>query len=197
MSRSVVRLRVLSRTNLAYRSRHSSPKSRPFNLLRPLPSLFVAPVLCFQQLAASFGKTPGWGVHTLCGNPCLPSLSRASRGASKGAHFATGCKYTEPGILTTFRINTCKSVSKQRTLTLSRMNTYKKPGEGVPLRSIKHQATEPSAPRSASIPCGLIRLRILPVNVGVCSLQHQASSIQPPETSCAIEGSFRVASMLA
>jgi hypothetical protein len=34
-------------------------------------------------------------------------------------------------------------------------------------------------------------------HAGVCSLQHQASSIQPPETGCAIEGSFRVASMLA
>src|SRR6266849_8434232 len=32
--------------------------------------------------------------------------------------------------LTTFRINTCKSVSKQTTLTTFRMNTYEKPGEG-------------------------------------------------------------------
>jgi hypothetical protein len=30
--------------------------------------------------------------------------------------------------LTTFRINTSKSVSKQRTLTLFRMNTYEKEG---------------------------------------------------------------------
>src|SRR5260370_291352 len=29
-----------------------------------------------------------------------------------------------------FRINTCKSVSKQRTLTVFRMNTCEKPGEG-------------------------------------------------------------------
>src|SRR6266852_3053401 len=29
-----------------------------------------------------------------------------------------------------FRINTCKSVSKQMTLTPFRMNTYEKPGEG-------------------------------------------------------------------
>src|SRR5713226_2667236 len=33
-------------------------------------------------------------------------------------------------LLTTFRINTCKSVSKQRTLTSFRINTYKKTGEG-------------------------------------------------------------------
>jgi hypothetical protein len=32
--------------------------------------------------------------------------------------------------LTTFRINTCKSVSKQTTLTPLRINTYKKPGGG-------------------------------------------------------------------
>jgi hypothetical protein len=29
--------------------------------LQPLPSLFAAPALCFQQLAASFPKTPGVG----------------------------------------------------------------------------------------------------------------------------------------
>src|SRR5712691_5255449 len=34
------------------------------------------------------------------------------------------------GPLTTFRINTCKSVSKQRTLTPFRMNTCEKGGEG-------------------------------------------------------------------
>ena len=36
--------------------------------------------------------------------------------------------------LTTFRINTCKSVSKQRTLTPSRINTYKNTGEGYPCK---------------------------------------------------------------
>src|ERR1700730_6327321 len=35
-------------------------------------------------------------------------------------------------MITPFRINTCKSVSKQRTLTFFRINTYEKPGEGVP-----------------------------------------------------------------
>src|SRR6266852_6811829 len=37
---------------------------------------------------------------------------------------------TETATLTTFRINTCKSVSKQSSLTLFRMNTYEKQGEG-------------------------------------------------------------------
>src|SRR6266481_2643517 len=35
--------------------------------------------------------------------------------------------------LTTFRMNTCKSVSKQRTLTIFRMNTCEKTGGGGPL----------------------------------------------------------------
>jgi hypothetical protein len=120
---------VLSRTNLAHCSHNSSRNPRPFNLLQPLASPFATPVLCFQPLAASFPKTPGWGVHSLCGNPCLPSLPRAS-GTSQGSHLARGCKYAEPATVTTFKINTCKSVSKQRTLTLSRINTYKKKGEG-------------------------------------------------------------------
>jgi hypothetical protein len=58
----MVPYRVLPRTNLAYFWRRSTPNSRPLNLLPPLCSLFATPVLCFQQLAASFAKTPGWGV---------------------------------------------------------------------------------------------------------------------------------------
>src|SRR5712692_7291079 len=53
-------------------SRRSSPKSRPLNLLQPLSPLFPAPVLCFQQLAASFPKTPGVGV------PMHASLSESA-----------------------------------------------------------------------------------------------------------------------
>ncbi len=47
-------------------------------------------------------------------------------------------RYLRPS-LTTFRINTCKSVSKQKTLTIFRINTYEKRGEGglaVPLREL-------------------------------------------------------------
>src|SRR5260370_25225057 len=100
------------------------------------------------------------------GTPTLPRLPRA--------YLAKGCKNSETATLTTFRINTCKSVSKQRTLTPLRINTYKKPGEGGylsfprlqrPASSIR--SPEPSAPRGASIPCGLSGLRILPVTTGV------------------------------
>jgi hypothetical protein len=45
-----------------------------------------------------------------------------------------------------FRINTCKSVSKQMTLTLFRMNTYEKTwGEGVSSPSIQNFIPEPTA----------------------------------------------------
>ena len=68
--------------------------------------------------------------------------------------------------LTIFRINTCKSVSKQRALTLCRINTYRKPGRGYPhLLQLRQRPSH--APRGASIPCGFIRLRILPVTTGV------------------------------
>jgi len=122
---------VLSRRNVSYPSHRSTPKSRLFNLLQPLPSLFPALVLCFQQLAASFSKTPGVGVSqllpaTIPGTTNLPIGARFR--ASNGPHFAKGCKNTETA--TTFRINTCKSVSKQSTLTTFRINTCEKPGEG-------------------------------------------------------------------
>src|SRR5713101_2772924 len=55
-------LRVSPRRNLSYPFRRSSLNSRSVNLLQPLCSSSVAPVLCFQQLAASFPKTPGVGV---------------------------------------------------------------------------------------------------------------------------------------
>jgi hypothetical protein len=78
-------------------------------------------------------------ISTLRPRPCTPPRRRfpahsrpsdAPSGASKGAHSAKGCESTDTSTLTTFRINTCKSVSKQSTLTTFRMNTYKKMGGG-------------------------------------------------------------------
>src|SRR5260370_28794562 len=51
--------------------------------------------------------------------------------------------------LTTFRINTCKSVSKQRTLTVFRMNTYEKQGEGAPV-IVNQESEEDSCPERTS-----------------------------------------------
>jgi hypothetical protein len=95
-------------------SRCSGSNSLPVNLLRPLFPCSVAPVLCFQQLAASFPKTPGWGVPRFSLQP--PT-----------AHYPL---LTTHSPLTTFRVNTCKTVSKEITLTTFRMNTYEKRGEG-------------------------------------------------------------------
>src|SRR5229473_2515561 len=53
----------------------------------------------------------------------------------------------KPG-LTTFRINTCKSVSKQRTLTTFRMNTYEKQGEGGPV-IVNQESEKDSCPQRA------------------------------------------------
>src|SRR5713226_8900535 len=119
---------MLSRTNLAGNFRRFSLNPRPVNLLQPLGSLSATPGLCFQQFAASFHKTPGVGVSPssvplcLCGHPDLSPIAK-------------GCKSTNTATLTTFRINTCKSVSKQRALTPFRINTYEKhrEGKGFPL----------------------------------------------------------------
>jgi len=46
--------------------------------------------------------------------------------------------------LTSFRINTYKSVSKQMTLTTFRMNTYEKQGEGGPVIVNQTSAIEDS-----------------------------------------------------
>jgi hypothetical protein len=94
-------------------TRRSCPNSRPVNPLQPLCRYSVAPVLYFQQLAASFHKTPGWGVPRFPFQPPTAHPLLTTRLA-----------------LTTFRMNTCKSVSRQTTLTTFRMNTYEKPGEG-------------------------------------------------------------------
>ena len=62
---STVPFRVLSRTNLAYSP--VTPALSPYvseicGLFNSLCALFSTPVVCFQQLADSFCKTPGVGV---------------------------------------------------------------------------------------------------------------------------------------
>jgi hypothetical protein len=148
---------VSSRRNLSYPSRRSTPNSRPVNRLQPLCSPFVAPVLCFQQLAASFPKTPGVGVplrdgrcteaqkcpsvsplsatltHSLSRKsfPCHSYANTRDRGVTPPLKsFSPLATHNSPLTLTPFRINTCKSVSKQRTLTCFRINTYEKHREG-------------------------------------------------------------------
>src|SRR5882762_6591010 len=85
-----------------------------------LPS-FLARRPLFSIACSLFSQnTRGGGTPTLPRQVSLP----------KGAHFAKGCKNAETATLTIFRINTCKSVSKQRTLTTFRINTCEKQGGG-------------------------------------------------------------------
>src|SRR5260370_2022106 len=83
-------------------------------------SLFFAlPSFRINHLQPLFPKHPGWGYpypNASTGHPGLLSSEKEQR---------RNCSS-----ITTFRINTCKSVSKQMTLTSFRMNTYEKRGEG-------------------------------------------------------------------
>jgi hypothetical protein len=122
--------------------------------LPSLCPLFCIRFLCFQSFAASFPKTPGVEVSLRELAPCteaqkcppvspLPatlthSLSRKSfpchsyantrdRGATPPPKFFSPLATRHsPLALTPFRINTCKSVSKQTTLSSFRINTYEK-----------------------------------------------------------------------
>ena len=90
--------------------------SRPSNFVAPLFSwsyelLFPQP-LCFDN-------------HLRC--PWVWGSAPSQLIALRSSAFS----YPPPLFaLSTFRMNTCKSVSKQRTLSTSRMNTYEKTGGG-------------------------------------------------------------------
>src|SRR6266849_6872200 len=78
--------------------------------------------------------------------PCLSYANTRDGGVTPPPNFLSPLVYPErllrratrhsPLALTTFKINTCKSVSKQATLTPFRINTYeKRGGRGVPVFS--------------------------------------------------------------
>ncbi|MCU1241620.1 MAG: hypothetical protein JWO71_2346 [Candidatus Acidoferrum typicum] len=64
----------------------------------------------------------------------LPQRSRINllspRSSSPNRRSPLHIRHSPQHLLSPFRMNTCKSVSKQRTLTIFRMNTYAKPGGG-------------------------------------------------------------------
>ena len=120
-------------------SRNVSPAvSYSCRLFNSLGGLFRARFLCFQQLADSLCKTPGvWGISAIPQRTlrlsviiflcfCRPRSPRWFVSLPIPFPLGSGCP------LSTFRINTCKSVSKQTTLTLFRISTYEKPGRGWP-----------------------------------------------------------------
>src|SRR6267143_6198506 len=116
-----------------------------------LPSFFARRPL--ESIACSLfsENTRGGGTLTHPRQASLPPLY-APRGASPSSDLnrlrilplTTGvtCKNAETATLTTFRINTCKSVSKQRTLTTFRINTCEKQGGGgVELYTVSRPAS--------------------------------------------------------
>src|SRR5713101_655999 len=81
--------------------------SHPCSLFALFPAL---PFFRINHLQPLFAKHPGGGI---------PDAYRTQ--SERLRHRSS---------ISTFRMNTCKSVSKQTTLTPFRMNTYEKPGEG-------------------------------------------------------------------
>jgi hypothetical protein len=128
--------------------------------LRPLALFLRSPSFVFNSLQPLFPKYRGYGIQdgsaghrggiprssrplrqlrALCVS--LPRLPRASRGASRGAlsfspifsrrgHSARFSRQPPTAPISTFRINTCKSVSKHTTLSSFRINTCEKPRGG-------------------------------------------------------------------
>ena len=64
---------ILARTTSPAPSRFAC-NCCPLTLLRSLCALFSTRLVCFQQLARSFARTPGWGVH-----PGVPWLNFRTR----------------------------------------------------------------------------------------------------------------------
>jgi hypothetical protein len=135
-------------------SRNVSPAvSYSCRLFSSLSALFRARFLCFQQLADSFCKMPGvWGTSAIPRRALrlFTLLAPSFEGSLEGRVIILLC-FCRPSsprcfvdllipfplrslwLLSTFRINTCKSVSKQTTLTSFRINTYEKPRGGAPI----------------------------------------------------------------
>jgi len=119
--------RLPSRTNLIGPLPRPDLNSRPLNRLRPLKvsCLSFCNLYPLFSVACSLfrGNTPG-------GIPLSQALGfRVATLPSEHAHLFSR-RVCAP--LSTFRINTCKSASKQTTLSPFRINTCEKPGEGVP-----------------------------------------------------------------
>jgi hypothetical protein len=143
-----------------YAFRASSFLSITCRLFASLCSLFRARLLCFQQVTASFCKMPGGvgylsrtSAPGACPDPVGASLYPESRRARDPLplflsprcrsgvwrpRFAHHSPLVYPDLRgvtrhflpSTFRINTCKSVSKQTTLIPFRINTCEKTGGG-------------------------------------------------------------------
>src|SRR5229473_6283232 len=118
-SKKVLDNRYTDMITSAMLPRRLTPPSHPPAKLTPslsyscsLFALFSAlPSFTINHLQPLFAKHPGWGYP----NASMEHLELLSSDKGRRRNCSS---------ITTFRINTCKSVSKQSTLTTFRMNTY-------------------------------------------------------------------------
>ena len=137
------------------RSPRLSPTSAPTQ--RPAPAPIQSPRLAIIPTppnSSSFTRRAREAQKALRASPLFATLTHSLSRKSFACHsyantrdgraapspiFSSALVY--PLALTTFRINTCKSVSKQTTLTSFRMNTCKKRGEGGGIRTLSDNPT--------------------------------------------------------
>jgi hypothetical protein len=103
-----------------------------------------------KQIRTLFAKYRGWGIpKATTGHPGWGVSPTACLGALRPA---------PPRSITPFRFNTCKSVTKQTTLTPFRMNTYGKPrGRGATsglICSFSGSGMNAQQPQRIGIECG-------------------------------------------
>jgi hypothetical protein len=151
--------RLPSRTNLISPLPGPDRNSRPFNRLRPLELSclsFGHSYLLFSITCSLFLQNTQGGVPPSA--RCLNDLKSPSRHSAFPCPLHRHSRVWDPCfthhsftpifegslatrlprsarghfLLSTFRINTCKCATKQRTLSAFRINTYAKSGEGVP-----------------------------------------------------------------
>src|SRR5258708_2873058 len=111
----------------------------------------------------------------------LPAPNRRSTNdlTFQPAHAAKSCRFRSYENLTPFCRNRSSNPFRIRSYRKCarksfRMRSYKNTGGGAASARPRHPLLPPSyAPRGASIPFGLTRLRILPVTTGVYPLQPQ------------------------
>jgi hypothetical protein len=123
--------RPLSRFAAAISARNSHLQIRGTRLRSTVDLQFLS----FHQLMnRSFRNS--LVLKNFCVAPCYFQIPHVNQYLNRARSQFTRAKTT---LLSTFRMNTCKSVSKQSTLTAFRMNTYaKNRGEGPPGRTQTH-----------------------------------------------------------
>ena len=156
---------MLSRKNLSYPSRHSTPNSRPFNRLQPLCSLLPAPVLCFQSFAASFPKTPGVGVLSIRRRRQILERPSGIKGSQPPNSFVSyhilvnpvlSCNYA---LFAQWQANKSNTLSHLRTLSIATGVVPLAPSEVAKGHSTVLQSAPLLSPWASPTPTRLGRLR--------------------------------------